>query len=155
MIIIWGIYTTLMISCAVIYFNFEKNQEIKEILNLKSKSVSQLQLSIKSTSGMKDKEINFWSHWKMVKFESLQIILAYFLQYLVFPGIFYSLEVSLHPKFIFILTILASGKISGETLVHYDQFGIWTFRPSRKGHRYETVQKLLRGLLQRYPRDSL
>jgi hypothetical protein len=72
----------------------ESNPEIKEILDIRSKNISLLRVSNR-TNSTKEEEVTFWTNWTCVKSESLQIILAYFLQYLVFPGIFYSLEVSL------------------------------------------------------------
>lgn len=106
MIIVWGVYIKLVISCAILYQLVENNDEISELLDSNSKAASLKLIQTQSQVSVLKEESTFWTNWKIVKSESLQIILAYFLQYLVFPGIFYSLEVSYRPIRMYFLTFV-------------------------------------------------
>ena len=83
MMIIWGIYALICFSAMMIY----------KILSNKEEFVELLEIEEETEISMSHQSVRLFDVFKTVKGESFSIILALFLQYLVFPGIYYALEV--------------------------------------------------------------
>lgn len=83
MAIIWGIYLLSCIGSVAIFYSLSKTREFKYLANIAKKAKEE----------KLEENVSIWESYQTVREESTEIILAYALQMLIFPAIFYNLTV--------------------------------------------------------------
>ena len=85
--IIWTLYGLICLASMVIYQKLSKTKEFKKLL------------SYQEGENERYDDKSLWQDFWIVRYEVGNIVIAYFLQMLIFPAIFLSLTVSKSPKF--------------------------------------------------------